>query len=522
MGNYQVKGDHNYYCQECGRRQKASAIKKRWDGAFVCSRCFELRNPVEYQVYKEKPAIAYPTNQVRITSDSDRDFSITDISGASVSYTCGANTTIQQMRINRSVSLCTAWETFEPSLQATETTKFGDATINVSGQQGGQRSLALNEDGTILVSGLPNSTHISTGGGVNIWQRTGNSWAIIQQLTNPGSAPASDEFGNAVDITPDGNIIVVGARSANHATTPVTDGRVWIYKKSGGLAWVLDHNIGPSDDPAAADFGWDVSISSDGIWLVVGAPAAGQIYIYENVNGTFVERQIRTGSLTISSFYARAVNISKDGKYIAVGDYGNDTGTADKGAVFIYEKDTGGTGNWGEQAALQSTYGWNVAQEQFGGDVALSCDGTYLLVGCRNANRVGGPAPGGVREGAIERWKRTNTSWAFDYTADYQKSLTSGSGQLGEEVVIATTGAVGFAGGSLADLGVTDAGVVEGYDFSVNNDYTNMLASVRTTNDHYGTSLALSTNNKVLVVGAPDQDTYASNGGALYYFAVAL
>lgn len=40
-----ILGDSNAICDECGFKFKQSQLKKRWDGAMVCSADFELRHP---------------------------------------------------------------------------------------------------------------------------------------------------------------------------------------------------------------------------------------------------------------------------------------------------------------------------------------------------------------------------------------------------------------------------------------------------------------------------------------------
>jgi hypothetical protein len=41
-------GDWNLRCQECADKIKASQARKRWDGLWVCWRCYELRNPQDF------------------------------------------------------------------------------------------------------------------------------------------------------------------------------------------------------------------------------------------------------------------------------------------------------------------------------------------------------------------------------------------------------------------------------------------------------------------------------------------
>lgn len=44
MKNHLVLGDYNTVCDCCGMKFKASQMKKRWDGVYVCSKDFEFRH----------------------------------------------------------------------------------------------------------------------------------------------------------------------------------------------------------------------------------------------------------------------------------------------------------------------------------------------------------------------------------------------------------------------------------------------------------------------------------------------
>ena len=45
MNDTFVLGDSNAICDVCGFKHKQSQLKKRWDGAMVCDKDFELRHP---------------------------------------------------------------------------------------------------------------------------------------------------------------------------------------------------------------------------------------------------------------------------------------------------------------------------------------------------------------------------------------------------------------------------------------------------------------------------------------------
>lgn len=45
--NWYRSGDWNAICDVCGRKFKASKLKKRWDGYMVCHEDWEIRHPQE-------------------------------------------------------------------------------------------------------------------------------------------------------------------------------------------------------------------------------------------------------------------------------------------------------------------------------------------------------------------------------------------------------------------------------------------------------------------------------------------
>ena len=54
--DYWAPGDWNTVCSECGRKFKASEMKRHWQGYYVCSPHWEARQPQDF-------ARAVPDNQ---------------------------------------------------------------------------------------------------------------------------------------------------------------------------------------------------------------------------------------------------------------------------------------------------------------------------------------------------------------------------------------------------------------------------------------------------------------------------
>jgi len=61
MKNWLKLGDWNAICDSCGRKYKASTMKKRWDGLFVCEDDYELRHPqLSLRVRGDKTTVPMP------------------------------------------------------------------------------------------------------------------------------------------------------------------------------------------------------------------------------------------------------------------------------------------------------------------------------------------------------------------------------------------------------------------------------------------------------------------------------
>jgi hypothetical protein len=46
--SYFEPGSWNFWCQQCGKRLKATEGRRRWDGLWVGPECFEIRHPQDF------------------------------------------------------------------------------------------------------------------------------------------------------------------------------------------------------------------------------------------------------------------------------------------------------------------------------------------------------------------------------------------------------------------------------------------------------------------------------------------
>ncbi len=61
MQNWLRLGDYNAICDSCGRKFKASTMRKRWDGLLVCKEDFEIKHPqLSLKVHGDKQTVPIP------------------------------------------------------------------------------------------------------------------------------------------------------------------------------------------------------------------------------------------------------------------------------------------------------------------------------------------------------------------------------------------------------------------------------------------------------------------------------
>lgn len=394
--------------------------------------------------------------------------------------------------------------------------QFSEASIPLSAAQGGLRTISSNIDGSRIATGIP--AHSTAKGRVNIFTLSGGSYTLTQSIDNPfSSASTAHQFGYAVAMSSDGAYLAIGAYGY---TLAGTDGRVVIYKW-GGSSYTKIQDFGGSSSGA---FGIDLDINGDGSVLVVGSRTTDSAFVFYNVSDVYTEQVQLQPSLASGSTYGTAVAVSGDGHYIAVGDPNNSTDGSQDGIVYIYQKNTGGADNWGEQQVVHSGGGWASTGWHFGSDVAFNCGATYIAIGCSGVDRTAGSAPGGLNEGSMEVWSRSSSTWTLKgAVTQYNDSATTGGGLCGETVAITPDGQTVYMGGSTGDSGTSNAGIIEQANWN-GSAYipavTEPSSPARALNDHFGKGIALSGDGKILIVGAPDQDTYSSGGGCLFYFIV--
>ena len=143
------------------------------------------------------------------------------------------------------------------------------ATAWTAGDHYGER-LALDYLGETCVVGTPQ--YDSGKGNVHVWTRSGNSWSQQQDISNPLS---TGSFGSDVDITSDGNMIIIGASGSN---------KIYIYERSGST-WTETASFDADDTTSGDQLGKFVQVSDNKDKFIASSPGQtdGATYYFKKV-----------------------------------------------------------------------------------------------------------------------------------------------------------------------------------------------------------------------------------------------
>lgn len=221
-------------------------------------------------------------------------------------------------------------------------------------------SVSLSDNGNIVGIG-------TTSGLPKIYEFINLNW------TQKGSD--LDNTGFSVSLSGNGNIFAIGDKDVNSET-----GQVKIYNYN-GIEWLL---LGSelSGDNENESFGRSVSISSNGIYLVIGAPGdftnrKGYFKVFEFINNNW--QQIGNNVIGGFDFFGYAVSITNNGKSVGVGANNASPNGLRSGQTSIYNYN--GI-NWNKNVSFDG----KEANDGNGYAVSLSNDGKIFAFGAPFSN----------------------------------------------------------------------------------------------------------------------------------------
>ena len=354
-------------------------------------------------------------------------------------------------------------------------------------------AVATNGDTVVIGAWAKNSNT----GAAYIFERNqggAENWGQVQKLT-ASDAAANDQFGRSVAIN--GDTVVVGASGKNSSA-----GAAYTFKRNQGGAenWGQVQKLTASDAAGFDNFGWSVAINADTV--VVGAwiknSNTGAAYIFERNQGG-AENWAQVQKLTATDAAANnffGYSVAIDGDTVVVGAHGKLPG-----AAYIFERNQGGAGNWGQVRNLTASDG--VGGDQFGISVAINND--TVAVGAIHGNRG---TSGAVyiferNQNGVESWGQVKELTADD--ADLLDEFGISVAIDGDTLVVGAW-AMNLLTGGAAYIFERNQNGVEGW-----GQVQKITASDVAAHDQFGSSVGI--DGETVVVGAVGKN---SNTGAAY------
>ena len=281
-------------------------------------------------------------------------------------------------------------------------------------RDGTRDAIALNSDGSRLAVGLP-GLGFADPSMVQVFDFNDATGAWSQVGESITSETFAENLGESLDMSPDGNHIVIGAPrfgDSGRAALPLFDaGQVLVYTFQAG-DWV---QVGSSVVGAAgSQFGESVAISADGTRFIAGAPFnddaardAGQARVFELVNEDWAPVGDPINGNQEIDRLGRAVDMSDDGlRVLARGlRSSNDLRRA---YVSVFDDTNGQWTQVGDDILGQQRI-FQEFDDVFGFSLSMSGDGQRIAISAFNGGdeRQGGQAT--VFELAGDNWQTLTT-----------------------------------------------------------------------------------------------------------------
>ena len=210
----------------------------------------------------------------------------------------------------------------------------GEASYDQSGN-----SVSLNDDGTIVAIGAPNNDgNGSNSGHVRVYQIDLGNW--VQLGSDIDGEAAGDYSGRSVSMNSDGTIVAIGADRNDGNGSKSGHVRVFQYSSSN---WVqLGSDI---DGEATNDWsGNSVSLSSDGTKVAIGGylndgngSSSGHVRVYEYSGSSWSPPVGDIDGEAVADNFGYSVSLSSDGTKVAIGAIYNDGNGDASGHVRVYD-----------------------------------------------------------------------------------------------------------------------------------------------------------------------------------------
>jgi hypothetical protein len=253
-------------------------------------------------------------------------------------------------------------------------------------------------------------------------------------------------------------------------------------------------------------FGSSVALSSDGNTALIGAPGTGAVSVFVRSGSTWTQQG---NELTGPGSFGFSVALSSDGNTALIGDPNDNPATESTGvgAAWVFTR----LGSTWTQQGDKLTGGGEIGEGRFGLSVALSSDGNTALIGGDYDNE----GSRGFAAGAAWVFTRSGSTWT-QQGGKLTGGGETGDGFFGVSVALSSDGNTALIGGpgeGAAWVFVRPASTwtQQGNKLTGGGEIGTGLGT------HFGSSVALSSDAKTLLIGEP-ADPRASTAGVARVF----
>lgn len=378
-------------------------------------------------------------------------------------------------------------------------------------------SVASSADGSVALVGAPGYEDSSgnRGGAAYVFAASDGGWTQRSRITQEDGSKY-DEFGSSVSLSNDGATALVGAQGDEDPDAGSAVGSASLFALEGG-AWNRERKLTAPDGDDGDYFGSAVELSGDGTTAVVGAHRekgpdggqAGAVYVATLTGGEWSNpTKVTPPDRENREQFGSSIAVSDDGSTVLVSAPG--TGEA-SGTVDAFRREGS---NWNHQTTVTPA---DETEVEYGSSVALSADGTTAVVGSSfdspndDSTNYGSAYVFGFGGGS---WQQRTKIRPTD--ADFQ------GGNFGCSVDVSSDGTTLIVGASDDDTPMNASG--SAYLYSASEDWSRdrkILPEDGDSSDEFGFSVGLGGDGSVAVVGAPrDEDPNGDDAGSAYVYEV--
>jgi len=377
------------------------------------------------------------------------------------------------------------------------------------GAEDEQFGQAISLAGDRLAIGAPlDDPNGEDSGSAYVFERdTEGDWVQVAKLLAPDGSPG-DEFGDSVSLN--GDRLAIGAPERPFGDGP---GAVYIFERDVDGRWSIAAQVFSRDGDVRDGFGRSVALEDDR--LAVGADgdddaatSAGAVYIFERDAGGTWTQVAKLVPNDAAQFDAFGRSVCLDGSRVVLNSAVAIGNGPLSGAAYVFDRDTDGT--WVQVAKVVSPGG--AGFDYFG--VSAAVDGDRLVVGAR------GDDENGTNSGAVvffERdadgfWRPVAKIFANDAEAfsDFGNSVSL----EGDRAVVTS---------DRNDDNGTDSGAAYLFERNVDGTWsqtTKLTPLDGAQDDRFGSEASLYGGR--IVVTSPFHDDNEVNSGSSYIFESVL